>query len=118
MRIISNEELQSVSGSGWFDDIWVVVTDTFSDLFRSNDIQTVTIVGTRMTEGEKQAYDFNQTLTAARDGAPAGCTTSVSITYPGGTHVSTATLGVPSSTTSTLTNADPGTKMESTCTPK
>lgn len=116
MRIISNEELQSVSGSGWFDDVW----DSISNFFGGGNsgIQTVEIVGTRMTEGEKQAYDFNQTLTAARDGAPAGCTTSVSITYPGGTHVSTATLGVPSSTTSTLTNADPGTKMESTCTPK
>lgn len=115
MRIISNEELQSVSGSGWFDDIWVVVTDTFSDLFRSNDIQTVTIVGTRMTDGEKQAYDFNEKLAAARDGAPAGCTTNVTVTYPGTSHVSGATLGVPSSTTSTLSNADPTTAFNGAC---
>lgn len=111
MRTISNEEIQLVGGSGFFDDIW----DSVSNFFGWNDIQSVEIVGQRMTQSEKNAYDLTENLNAVREAVPSGCTASATMTLPAQSYTSTATVSVTPGVTSQLTNTSPTIVISTTC---
>jgi hypothetical protein len=110
MRLMTNDELFAVAGG---DSLYDQLGNYIMDVGNDSEIQRVEIIGQRMTDAEKRAYDVEQEVAATQSVLP-NC--SVDITFNPTSQSSSAnaevgTTGGKVGSTNSLTTSSPTYKV-------